>query len=700
MTPVLTISDLRVDFDSEAGAVQAVRGVSLDVEAGRTLAIVGESGSGKSVTAMSVMGLLPDAAQVSGSVRLAGEELLGRSDKDLSRIRGQRISMIFQDPLSSLTPVYTVGAQLVEAVRIHQSISKSAAWQRAQELLDLVGIPDSGRRARSYPHELSGGMRQRVMIAMAIANDPEVIIADEPTTALDVTIAAQILTLLKTAQIETGAALVLITHDLGVVATTADEVAVMYGGRIVERAGVDDLFARPRMPYTVGLLGAMPRVDLQNLGSGEPLTPVEGTPPILIDVVDRCQFEPRCPLAIDSCTAGEPALAPVEEGHLAACVRSNEIDGQGLIDGRPIFPSGDESTKTVMPERVSKGLPSPVLAVSGLRREFPLTSGLLKRRVGTVAAVAGVSFEVRAGETFAIVGESGSGKTTTLTELVDLDQPVGVMSLDGIDPATLTGRERRGLRRSLAMVFQDPAQALDPRFTAYDIIAEPLRALGISKAETSRRVGDLMAKVGLDAAHADRFPTAFSGGQRQRIAIARALALGPKLVVLDEPLSALDVSVQAGVVNLLGDLQRETGVAFLLVAHDLAVVAHIADRIAVMYRGLFVETGTAAEVFSTPSHPYTRALLSAVPVPDPAAQRERRPILLRGEVAGDGDAVEGCSFAGRCPLFAKLGPTEQSRCRDEAPELMLANGSHAYACHFAAHELAADLGGTEQEAPV
>ncbi|MFW0788296.1 dipeptide ABC transporter ATP-binding protein [Gordonia sp. CPCC 205333] len=700
MTPVLSIRDLHVDFDSEAGVVQAVRGVSLDVEVGRTLAIVGESGSGKSVTAMSVMGLLPDTARVSGSVRLAGEELLERSDKDLSGIRGQRISMVFQDPLSSLTPVFTVGAQLVEALQIHQAMSKSAAWQRAQELLDLVGISDSGRRARSYPHELSGGMRQRVMIAMAIANDPEVIIADEPTTALDVTIAAQILALLKKAQAETGAALLLITHDLGVVAGTADEVAVMYGGRIVERAAVDDLFARPRMPYTVGLLGAMPRVDLKNIGGSEPLTPVDGTPPLLVDVADRCQFAPRCPLVVDSCTAAEPVLESVTQGHLAACVRSNEIAGRGLIAGDPIFPAGVEPVKDVVLDKVANGLVPPILTVNGLRREFPLTAGLLKKRVGTVAAVAGVSFEVRAGETFAIVGESGSGKTTTLTELVDLNQSAGVMTLDGIDPATLTGRQRRGLRRSMSIVFQDPAQALDPRFTAYDIIAEPLRALGIGKTETSRRVGDLMTKVGLDAAHADRFPIAFSGGQRQRIAIARALALEPKLVVLDEPLSALDVSVQAGVVNLLRKLQQESGVAFLLVAHDLAVVAHIADRIAVMYRGAFVETGTTAEVFGAPAHPYTRALLSAVPVPDPVAQRHRRPILLRGEASADGDAAIGCSFTGRCPLFARLGDAERARCRADAPELSVDSGTHAYACHFASHELAADLTDADREAPV
>ncbi|NMO02515.1 ABC transporter ATP-binding protein [Gordonia sp. TBRC 11910] len=695
MSPVLTIADLHVDFDTEAGLVQAVRGVSLEVDAGQTLAVVGESGSGKSVTALAAMGLLPDAAAVRGSVRLAGDELIGRTDKELSRVRGQQISMVFQDPLSSLTPVFTVGAQVVEALQIHRSMSKQAAWRRAEELLDLVGIVDPARRARSYPHELSGGMRQRVMIAMAIANDPAVIIADEPTTALDVTIAAQILALLKTAQRETGAALMLITHDLGVVAATADQVAVMYGGRIVERTDVDELFGRPRMPYTIGLLGAVPRADVENIGAGGRLTPIEGAPPLLVDVADRCQFVPRCPVVQDRCTAAEPALREVGPGHSVACVRASDVDVDGRIGGVLIFPLRMEETVRQKDSTESGG---PIVTVSRLRREFPLTEGILKRRVGTVAAVAGVSFDIRPGETFALVGESGSGKTTTVTELVNFDQPAGVIGIDGVDPATLSNRARRGLRRGVSMVFQDPAQALDPRFTAYDIIAEPLRALGIDKQETSRRVGALMAQVGLDAAHADRFPLAFSGGQRQRIAIARALALSPKLIVLDEPLSALDVSVQAGVVNLLKDLQDRTGVSFLLVAHDLAVVAQIADRIAVMYRGKFVETGTAAEVFVTPRHPYTRALLSAVPVPDPAVQRRRRPVLLRGEAPGVGAAVAGCSFAGRCPLLPLLADAEQSRCRSEEPELLVDNGSHAFACHFAEHDAAAGLGSSEQGA--
>lgn len=623
--PVLQVTDLNVSFDSEAGVVEAVRGVSLDVHAGRTLAIVGESGSGKSVSALAMIGLLPDSAAVSGSIRFDGEELIGRSDKEMSDLRGRRIAMVFQDPLSSLTPVLTVGAQLVEALRIHQNISKTAAWGRAEELLDLVGITDPRRRVRAFPHELSGGMRQRVMIAMAIANDPSVIIADEPTTALDVTIAAQILDLLRTAQRETGAGLLLITHDLGVVAATADDVAVMYGGRIVERAPVHNLFATPRMPYTVGLLGAIPRIDADATGHAHSrLTPVEGAPPLLIDVADKCQFAPRCPIAVPACIAQEPTLKAVGVDHEAACVRASEITQGGVLDGKPIFAESDvEVTADPAAREASNG---PLLRITGMRREFPITSGILQRRVGTVTAVDGVSFDVHPGETVAIVGESGSGKTTTLSELMSFNQPRGVIEFDGTDPSTLSNRARRAVRREIAMVFQDPSQALDPRFTAYEVIAEPLRALGISKGETSERVGALMTQVGLDAAHADRFPNAFSGGQRQRIAIARALALEPKLVILDEPLSALDVSVQAGVVNLLKDLQAQTGVAFLLVAHDLAVVAHVADRIAVMYRGEFVETGSTADVFSNPTHPYTQKLLAAVPVPDPVEQRRRREV--------------------------------------------------------------------------
>lgn len=689
--PALSVRDLTVSFASEAGRVDAVRGIGFDVAPGTTTALVGESGSGKSATATAIMGLLPDTATVSGSVLLGGRELIGLDDAAMSGIRGRDIGMIFQDPLSALTPVFTVGDQIVEAVRAHQSISKAQAWTRATELLDLVGIPDPAVRARSFPHELSGGMRQRVMIAMAIANAPSVIIADEPTTALDVTIQAQILTVLRTAAAETGAAVLLITHDLGVVAGIADEVVVCYGGRAVERAAVDDLYGSPRMPYTLGLLAAVPRVDR----STDELVPIPGRPPLLVDLPDECLFAPRCPIAVDECRTTEPELTALTDtpGHLTACRRSSEIGAEGTVDGVPVFasPSGPVDAPTTGP---AVSTAHPVLEITGLRKEFPIRRGLLRRQIGSVRAVTGIDITLHRGETLAIVGESGSGKSTTLLEVMEFGQPAGVIRLDGTDPAALTGRDRRMLRRRVSIVFQDPGQALDPRFTAFDVLAEPLRALGLSRSDTQHRVEDLMSRVGLDPSQSDRYPAAFSGGQRQRLAIARALATEPALIVLDEPLSALDVSVQADVVALIRELQRTTDVAYLVVAHDLAIVGHLADRVAVMYLGAFVETGTTAEVFAHPAHPYTRALLSAVPVPDPVIERSRTPILLSGEQPSATTQMSGCCFATRCPLRPQLSDDDQRRCRDDAPILQQIVDSavtgaerstltpHAAACHF------------------
>jgi peptide/nickel transport system ATP-binding protein len=683
-TPVLSVRDLHVSFPSEAGRVDAVRGVDVDLLPGRTLGIVGESGSGKSVTSLAVIGLLPEHAAVSGSITLNGRELLGLDDRRLSTIRGRELGMIFQDPMSSLTPIFSVGRQLVEALQIHQDLDGDVAWKRAVELLDLVGIPSAAARARSFPHEFSGGMRQRVVIAIAIANNPSVIIADEPTTALDVTVQAQILEVLKLAQAETGAALILITHDLGVVAGTADDVLVMYAGRPVEKAPVDELFARPRMPYTIGLLGALPRVDA---AVRAPLVPIKGNPPLLVDLPPGCPFEPRCPISIARCADVEPELAPVRgtsARHSAACIRADGIE-DGRIDGALVYPlppvprSG--TTAAARDQRRA------VLELTAVSKTYPLLKGaLLKRRVGWVHAVCEVDLDIREGETLGLVGESGCGKTTTLLEIMNLRPPEhGTIRVCGVDVAELRGRDaERDLRRRLQMVFQDPMGSLDPRLTAFDILAEPLRALGVTdRAAIDRRVEDLMELVGLDPAHSHRFPTAFSGGQRQRIGIARALATSPSLVVLDEPVSALDVSIRAGVINLLNELQAELGLSYLFVAHDLSVVRYISDRVAVMYLGRIVEVGPVNEVFVDPRHPYTQALLSAIPVPDPQVELSRERVLLRGDLPSPTDSSAGCPFVNRCPLHLTLDGAQQARCRNETPALAgEVNSDHRNACHF------------------
>lgn len=604
--PLLEVSDLRVSFPSEEGRIDAVRGVNYTVSDGEVLAIVGESGSGKSVSSLAVIGLLPEQARIKGSIRLRGRELLGLGDRQLSKLRGRSISMVFQDPLSALTPVYRVGDQVAEALLAHTHMTSREASARAVELLDLVGIPDPAVRAKAFPHEFSGGMRQRVVIAMAIANDPALIICDEPTTALDVTVQKQILNLLRKARDITGAGVIMITHDMGIAATLADRVAVMYAGKIVETAPAAELFAAPRMPYTVGLLGSIPRMDGP---ARSPLIPIVGAPPAMHALPPGCSFAPRCPIAIDDCRAAEPPLEKTGPGHSAACIRTAEVTSADLFAAyrqEIAEPSAEAETD----ERV-------VLRVSDLVKTYPITSGVVfKRRKGEVRAVDGISFEVHAGRTLALVGESGSGKSTTLTQILDLAKPqAGTIEIMGSDIATLTKARKREIRRKMQIVFQDPTAALDPRLPIFDALAEPMRIDGRPRAEIAKRVPALLEQVGLRPEHADRYPADFSGGQKQRISIARALALDPEILVLDEPVSSLDVSIQAGVLNLLRNLQTEHGLSYLFVSHDLSVVRNLAHDIAVMYRGKIVEAGPAEQIFDHPSNEYTRALIDAVPVP-------------------------------------------------------------------------------------
>jgi peptide/nickel transport system ATP-binding protein len=665
---VLSVRDLNVSFNTENGVVHAVRGVDFDLLPGKTLGIVGESGSGKSVTSLAIMGLLPTTAEVTGSVRLHGRELLGLSDKAMCAYRGNELSMVFQDPLSSLTPVYTVGTQIIEALTIHHpGMSKQAKEARAVELLAMVGIPSPKDRLKAFPHEFSGGMRQRVMIAIAIANNPRVLIADEPTTALDVTIQAQVLEVLHTAQEETGAAVVMITHDLGVVAGMADDIMVMYAGKPVETGAVEDIYYNPRMPYTMGLLGAVPRVDVAGKAS---LVPIEGIPPNLIHTPTGCSFAPRCPLASEACLDGEPALAPVSGSnlHRAACIKSGSLGGD--VDVHDVFSAPPVPVSNF--DSIPREERTAVLQLRDVRKHFPLTKGaLLKRRIGTVKAVDGLSFDIREGECFSIVGESGSGKTTTLLEIMEFhkDQD-GEVVIGGLsNKQAADARTKSAMRRELQMVFQDPTGALDPRFTVYEVLAEPLQNAGMDRQAIKKRIMELMKLVGLQPDHVNRFPNQFSGGQRQRIGIARALAVNPKLVVLDEPVSALDVSVQAGVINLLDKLRAELGLSYLLVAHDLSVVRHISNRVAVMYLGKIVEIGEVDRVFDNPRHPYTRALLSAIPVPDPRVERTRERIILQGDLPSPLDAPKGCNFATRCPVFAALPAAKKEKCLTLEPPL-------------------------------
>jgi len=662
---LLDVADLDVTFPTRDGDVRAVRDLSLELTPGETLGIVGESGSGKSTVALAILGLLPRNAVVKGSVEVRGKQLLGLRERELATVRGTTIAYVPQDPLSSLNPAFSVGWQVAEPIWIRQGVPKEQAHRRAVELLEAVGIPRAAEQARRYPHEFSGGMRQRVVIAIAMANDPDIIIADEPTTALDVTIQAQVLESLREARELTGASMILITHDLGIVAGMADRVMVMYAGKPVETGPVDDIFFRSRMPYTLGLLGSLPRLDVD---SDAPLRAIPGAPPSLIGMPPGCPFTPRCPVAIGRCAEEEPALLPVAAGHRVACHLAAEVD-------KTIF-----SERTVVPPPRTQLPPDgvPVIDVTGLVKHYPLTGGrLIRRTVGEAHAVCGVSLELRERETLGLVGESGCGKSTTARTILQLlPATSGSVRYEGAELTTQTRRQLRPLRQHIQVVFQDPFASLDPRMPVGEIVAEPLHVHERwDHTAGPRRVDELFRLVGLNPEHRNRYPHEFSGGQRQRVGIARALALEPKVLVLDEPVSALDVSIQAGVVNLLAELQERLGLSYLLIAHDLSVIRHISDRVAVMYLGKIVETGTRSAVYDAPSHPYTQALLSAVPVPDPEVERRRRRILLTGDVPSAAAPPSGCRFRTRCWKAEAI-------CSETEPELTDRGQGHPVACHF------------------
>jgi len=684
MTPVLEITNLSTHIKLTKSVVQAVGNVDLAIEPGETLGLVGESGCGKSMTGLSIMGLLPPGGEiVGGSIKLDGRELVSLSDTELRTIRGNDVAMIFQDPLTSLDPTKTIGYQVAEPVRLHKGASKTAAMDRAKEVLGLVGLPRPAERLGDYPHQLSGGLRQRVMIAMALSCEPKLLIADEPTTALDVTIQAQILTLLHDLKDELGMAMLLITHDMGVIAGHADRVHVMYAGRMVEATETGSLFRHMRHPYTQALLASIPRLSQDNK---QRLLSIGGLPPDLSDPPPGCRFAPRCGRATDRCLSEEPPLTGETSRHLYSCW--HPVDGPAgarMADGTGAS-THDVARGPAVADR-SAGLDgdadgmspgTPLLEVRDLVKEFPVTAGaILQRRVASVHAVSNVSFSVQAGETFGLVGESGCGKTTIGRVVVALERPnSGSVLLGGQDISALSRGELRRRRRDLQLIFQDPYSSLDPRMRVGSIIREPLSIQHAGSQKQQReRVFELLDEVGLPRNAAERYPHELSGGQRQRIGLARALTLSPKVIVADEPVSALDVSIRAQVLNLMKRLQASHGLTYVVISHDLAVVKYMADRIGVMYLGKMVEMGTADDIYQRAAHPYTAGLIGTIPVPDPEQARAGEGAVIKGELPSPVDPPSGCRFRTRCPYAEDL-------CAKVEPPLRSFGPGHVAACHF------------------
>ena len=743
MAPVLDIQNLSTHIKLTSSVVQAVGNVDFQIDAGETLGVVGESGCGKSMTGLSIMGLLPPGGSiVGGSIKLNDRELVGLKDEELRRIRGNEIAMIFQDPLTSLDPTKTIGYQVAEPVRLHKGASRSEALDRAVEVLNLVGLPRPKERLSDYPHQLSGGLRQRVMIAMALACEPKLLIADEPTTALDVTIQAQILALLKDLKERLGMAMLLITHDMGVIAGHADRVNVMYAGRVVETAEAATLFDRMHHPYTQALLASIPQLHQD---ARKALHAIPGLPPDLAHLPQGCRFAARCSRATDKCRAEEPPLSGKTFDHRFACwhpvdgplvltvigaagpdaastglaasdaesmKEAAAVDEAGLLADAQLSDPSQTAQETQEPAQesavpevvtvVAAGLEvtadgrlevterkvevaaangngvAPLLELHHLVKEFPITSGaILQRKVASVKAVSDVSFAVPAGTTFGLVGESGCGKTTIGKLIVALEKPsAGAITLNGEDVSKLHGADLRRKRRDLQLMFQDPQSSLDPRMRVGTIIGEPLavQRLGSKRAQRDR-VSELLGEVGLPRNAVERYPHEFSGGQRQRIGLARALTVNPRLIVADEPVSALDVSIRAQVLNLMKRLQASHGLTYIVISHDLAVVKYMADRIGVMYLGKMVELGSGDDIYQRAAHPYTAGLLATIPVPDPTAERAKSGAAIKGELPSPVNPPSGCRFRTRCPFAQEL-------CAAEEPPLRSFGPGHLAACHF------------------
>jgi peptide/nickel transport system ATP-binding protein len=708
MTALVEIEDLHTEIKLRRSVVHAIDGVSLSVSAGECLGIVGESGSGKTMTALSVMRLLPGGGMItSGRISLADTEITALTEEQMQQVRGNAVGMVFQDPLTSLNPTMTIGDQIAESVRLHRGASKPAALERAVEVLGLVGMPRPAERVSNFPHQLSGGMRQRVMIAIALACEPQLLIADEPTTALDVTIQKQILELIDGLRQRLGMAVILVTHDLGVIAGHADRVAVMYAGRIVETADASTLFTNPRHPYTEALLAALPERAAEGAGR---LYNIPGQPPDLTAPPPGCKFAPRCRYAQQKCVESEPYLTAAGDSHFFRCFFPvGAIEGAG--PGPAAVVAGDAaaaSSATIvsaealsaeaLSARALSAQPRPeaappadaatpeggeFLRVDQVVKNFAVTSGaVMQRRIGQVSAVADVSFALPHGSTFGLVGESGCGKTTIGRLIVGLEKPTsGRILLDGHDIARQSRHDRHLRARAVQLMFQDSYASMDPRMRVGTILREPLAiARDGSRADQRRRIADILGEVGLPASAVDRYPHEFSGGQRQRLGLARALIGGPSLIVADEPVSALDVSIQAQILNLMRDLQRERGLTYLFISHDLSVVRYMADAIGVMYLGKLVETGPADAVYAAAAHPYTQGLIDTVPVADPAAERAKEHQGVVGELPSAIAPPSGCRFRTRCPRAQELCATV------EPPLRPFSSAAHQAACHFPLRE--------------
>jgi peptide/nickel transport system ATP-binding protein len=660
---LLEVEDLHVQFLTSRGIVRAVEGLSFRVDPGEVVAIVGESGSGKSVSALSIMRLLPRlTGQIpKGRVIFNGRNLLMLSEEQMRELRGREISMIFQEPMTSLNPILTIGLQITEPLTIHLGMTADEARARAIELLGLVGIPDPARRLEQYPHQFSGGMRQRVMIAIGLACNPKLIIADEPTTALDVTIQAQILELMKDLSRRLNIALIVITHNLGVVARYADRVIVMYASRLVEEGEADDVFHRPRHPYSMGLLRSVPRLDRPR---GDKLETIEGLPPNAAAPPPGCRFAPRCPYRIAICET-EPELLRTDTGGLSRCHRIAEI-----AEGKLTWAAAGAGS-TVTEAKAGE----PLLSVRNLTKHFEVRGGL-RGASGTVRAVQDVSFDIYPGETLGLVGESGCGKTTVGRLILRLeDKTSGDLRFEGMDLSAASASDMKAVRRKIQVIFQDPYSSLNPRMTVGQIIGEPLHVYHLvpGRKDEQARVAQLLEQVGLRPEMAARYPHQLSGGQRQRVGIARALAMEPSFIVCDEAVSALDVSIQGQIINLLEDLQRRLGLAYLFIAHDLAVVRHISMRVVVMYFGRVMEVADRDAIYREPLHPYTKVLLDAAPIPDPTIEKGREPRLIKGELPSHLSPPSGCVFNTRCPMASE-------ECRQIVPPLEEKRPGHFAAC--------------------